>query len=87
MINNNKIILSDSGEDKEYDIILTFETKENDNYYIVYTDNKLDEDGFIKNYAGIYDKSGNEDKLLPVTEEEDWELIDFLLKKIEKEDN
>ena len=47
-------LVNGKGEKKEFKIKLTFETKENDNFYIVYADPKLDEDGYEKIYAGIY---------------------------------
>lgn len=84
--NTNTISLTDEqGIKKDYKVILTFETEENDNFYIVYTDNVIDEDGFIKTYAGIYHNDAGKEVLLPVVKDEEWALIEKLLAKIDKE--
>lgn len=84
---NNVITLTDSdGVKKDYKVILTFEVEENDNLYIVYTDNVIDEDGFLKTYAGIYQNNNGKEILLPVVKDEEWALIEKLLKKVDKED-
>lgn len=83
MINNsdNTInLIGEDGKSKTYDILIMFEAEENNKTYIVYTEHELDDDGFIKTYAGIY----NKDSLLPVENDEEWELIDSLLKKLEE---
>ncbi|MBE6155799.1 MAG: DUF1292 domain-containing protein [Firmicutes bacterium] len=88
MINkeNNTIILSgDDGQKKEYKVILTFEVEENDNFYIVYTDNVVDEDGYLKTYAGIYQNIDGKESLLPVVKDEEWDLIEKLLAKVDRE--
>ncbi|MBE6148978.1 MAG: DUF1292 domain-containing protein [Firmicutes bacterium] len=87
MINkeNNIISLTDeNGIRKDYRVILTFETNENNNFYIVYTDNVVDEDGFIKTYAGIYRNDSGKEVLLPVVKDEEWALIEELLAKTDK---
>lgn len=87
MINNedNTIsLIGDDGKSIKYDIVLTFQANENNQLYIVYTDNTQDEDGFIKTYAGIYHEEYGKKSLLPVETDEEWELIDRLLKKLEE---
>ncbi|MBQ6840932.1 MAG: DUF1292 domain-containing protein [Bacilli bacterium] len=86
---NNVISLTDpDGNRRDYKVIMTFETEENDNLYVVYTDDVIDEDGFIKTYAGIYQNNDGKEVLLPVLKDEEWALIEKLLAKIdtEKED-
>lgn len=84
---NNVITLTDGeGVKKDYKVILTFEVEENDNIYIVYTDNVIDDDGFLKTYAGIYKNDNGKEVLLPVLKDEEWALIEKLLKKVDKED-
>ena len=88
MINNknNTISLKDEkGKVTKYNIVMTFETNENDNLYVVYTDNTVDDDGYIITYAGIYNKDGDKESLLPVQTDEEWELIDNMLEKLDKD--
>lgn len=81
---NNIITLTDeNGNNKEYTILLTFDTDEDKTYY-VYTDDELDEDGYVKTYAGIYDDS-DEERLLPIQTDEEWELIETLVDGLDKE--
>ena len=37
---------------------------------------ELDEDGFVKTYAGIYHNEDGKESLLPVEKEDEWELIE-----------
>lgn len=88
MINkdNNTISLTDeNGVRKDYRVIITFETNENNNYYIVYTDDVIDEDGFLRTFAGIYHNENGKEVLLPVLKDEEWALIENLLAKTAKE--
>lgn len=74
------------GDDKHpYRVVLTFVSND-DKHYIVYTDDEIDDEGFIKTYAGIYAARGDKEVLLPVEDEEDFQLIDGLLRKLEKEE-
>lgn len=84
---DNKLYLVDEdGKEKEYDILLTFDVEENDNQYVVYTDNEKDEDSFIKTYAGYYSNSDDKKVLYPVENDAEWALIEKLLEKLDKED-
>ena len=84
MINEDNTIslISENGKPKKYQVLITFEAA--NNQYIVYTDNELDEDGFTKTYAGIYHEEDNKKSLLPVETDEEWALIEKLLKNLEK---
>ena len=83
MKNKNTITLFDENdEEKEYRIITSFEIEENDNLYIVYTDDYIDEDGFTNVYAGIYNE--NNQTLMKIETDEEWDLIEEILKRIEK---
>lgn len=84
-LSKNTITLSEGkNKKKEYDILLTFESEDSEKFYIVYTDNELDEDGFIKTYAGIYNKTSSKEELLPVESEEELSLIEKLLSKLDE---
>ncbi len=80
-----KIELLDNDVKKEYSIIFSFE--QNDKNYIVYTDNSIDDDGFIKTYVGEYIKEENEEKLLPVDDEKVLAQVEKLLDRLDGEES
>jgi len=88
MENKNKFKLVDAdGKEIEYEILFTFESNETKKSYIAYTDNSLDENGKIKVYASVYEKEGNDLKLLPITTEEEWMTIQDILAKTVEDKN
>ena len=66
-------------DDKEYDILFTFDNEEETEKYVVYTDNSLDDEGKIQIFASKYNPDINAEKLLPVESDEEWKSIQFLL--------
>ena len=81
-INENKITLINNRKSVTYDVLFSFEAK--NNKYYVYTNNEEDEDGLIKVYAGIYMKDSKKETLLPLESEEELSLIEGLLEKLDK---
>ena len=82
---DGKIELASDGKKKEYSIVFSFE--QDGSNYIIYTDNSIDNDGFIKTYAGKYVKTDDEEKLLPVEDEKILAQIESLLEKIDGEES
>ena len=70
-----------NGEVREYDVILTFKNNKNNKDYIVYTDNKIDNENKLMIYASIYNPLTNEFIDNPTSEEE-WYDIYRLLDKV-----
>jgi len=69
------------GKKIEYDVILTFKNEITNKDYIVYTDNKIDNQNKLRIYAAIYNPLTN--KFLEVPEsKEEWNEIYRLLDKI-----
>lgn len=66
-------------DDKEYDILFTFDNEEETEKYVVYTDYSLDEEGKIQIFASKYNPKVNPEKLLSIESDEEWESIQFLL--------
>jgi len=64
-----------------YDVILTFHNDINNKDYIVYTDNKYDQEGKLMIYASIYNSFDNTFIGHPKTKEE-WEVITNLLNEV-----
>ena len=69
------------GKKIEYDVILTFKNEITNKDYIVYTDNKIDNQNKLRIYAAIYNPLTN--KFLEVPEsKEEWNEIYRLLDKV-----
>lgn len=75
----NKIVIENGKKSQEYEILATCISK-NDKEYIVYTDNKKDKDGFVGTYAGIL----NGKSILPLSNDEDVDIIQNLLNKLKE---
>ncbi len=63
----------------EYDILLTFESKDGKEKFIVYTDNSRNDDDKIRVFASKYSPEINVNKLLPIETEEEWDAVKTLL--------
>ena len=88
MQNENKnlfTITNDKGEKVECEVILTIESEEFGHNYIVYTDHTMDENGNIKTYANIYDPTGKNLDLTPITTDEEWDMIESVLASAQKQ--
>ena len=77
-------IINEEGKELKYDILFTFDSEETKKSYIVYTDNSKDESGSIMTYASIYDPTGVDKELKPITTDAEWDLIENLLAQIEE---
>lgn len=73
------IIKNDKGERIECDKLFTFDSDETGKSYIAYTDNTLDKDGKTRVYASIYDPTGKDPSLKPLTSEKEWKVIEIIL--------
>ncbi len=76
---NKKIIIkNDKGEEKEFDILFTFTSKETGKEYVTYTDYTKDYKGNLNCYSGYYEG----EKLLPVETEDEKKFIDETLQTL-----
>ncbi len=62
----DKIKVLQDNKEIEYDVLFTTHDEKNNNDYIVYTDNKLNEEGDANIYLGRY----KDKQILPITNEE-----------------
>lgn len=76
---------NDKGEKVECEVILTIDSDEFGKSYLVYTDHTMDDNGNIKTYASIYDPSGKDLNLNPVTTDEEWDMIEAVLASAQKQ--
>ena len=70
MEENIILITDENGQEKEYEILFTFDNEENGHSYVVYFDPDDDEP---QAQASIYTDDG---QLLSVEDPEEWELIE-----------
>jgi len=89
MDKNKFTIIDESGEEKSYDILFTFDSDETKKQYIVYTDHSKTEEGTIRVFASTYveDDGGTSLNLTPIESEKEWNIIETILKSLEEEIN
>ena len=77
-------IRNERNEEGEYQILFTLESPDTNRNYIVYTDNKKNKEERLNVYANIYDKKGENKTLMPIETEEEWNLLETSLSKLEE---
>ena len=86
MLKKDQIILPDeNGKDKTYNIVLSFDNDDYGKTYIVYTDMATDEDDVVQLYAAKYDIGEDIPKFEKVESDEEWAIINYVIKKSQKE--
>lgn len=85
MENNKFVMIDENGQEKEYDVLFTFESEETHKNYIVYTDNQRDETGNIEVYASIYYPDDPQSKLEAIKTEKEWKVIETILDTLQEE--
>lgn len=78
-------IINDNGEEIMCDVLFTFDSEETKKSYIVYTDNSRDEQGNVQVFASIYDPKQEDQKLEPITTEQEWKVIETILNTLQEE--
>ena len=85
-LTDGKITIKDKdNNDIVCDVLFTFDSDKTNKSYIVFTDNKKDEDGNLLVYANTYNKDNNGELGLIETEEE-WNIIEQILDSINKKE-
>jgi len=89
MKNDNKknyfTYIDNDGKKTECRILYTFDSEETKKSYIVYTDNSKDEQGNVQVFASIYDPKQEDQKLEPITTEQEWKVIETILNTLQEE--
>lgn len=85
MKENKFMLLDEKGQEKEYDVLFTFESEETNKNYIVYTDNSLDETGNVQVFASVYNPEDENTKLEPIETEKEWKVIETILDTLQEE--
>ncbi len=74
----------DKGKVTNYEIIFKFDSDQTKKSYVVYTDH-VKENGKMRVFANVYDKTGRNKELMPIETEEEWNTIEAFLSKLEGE--
>ena len=85
MENNKFVMIDENGQEREYDVLFTFESEETNKNYIAYTDNTIDETGNVEVYASIYNPGDPQTKLEPIESEKEWKVIATILDTLQEE--
>lgn len=87
MDNNEKKIISivaDDGSIDEVELILSFQFKDNQKEYAIYTKNEKDANGNITIYVSNVIHNGDNIRFTSVTDETEWARIKDLLRELAK---
>lgn len=83
--NDNKLVIKDSeGNIHNCIKLFTFDSDETKLSYICYTEEEKDDKGNTLVYAGTYDPSGEDNHIVPIKSDEEWNLIKDTLEEIIK---
>ena len=85
MKKNSFTMIDEAGNEREYDVLFTFESEETHKNYIVYTDNTKDAEGNVEVYASIYDPNDPNSKLEAIETEKEWKVIETILETLQEE--
>lgn len=77
--------VKNNGKETEYEVLFTFESKETNKNYMVYTDNTTDAEGNTKVYASIYTPGSNETELKPIETDNEWKIIESILEELQRQ--
>ena len=78
-------MVDENGNEKECEVLFTFESDETNKHYMVYTDHTQDEAGNTRVFASIFDPNDPNSKLLPIETEKEWNIIKTILAEIQNE--
>ena len=86
-MNDNKrtmVVLDESGNEKEAEVLSAFSVKKYNKNYILYTLNEVDENEMIKIYASELIEKDNMYSLGAIESDEEWAAVKEVMKEIAK---
>lgn len=78
-------IKNEKGEQKNFHILVTFDIEQRNKSYVIYTDYSKNENGDLRVFVSIYNKYDEDDKLEEVVEQDELELIDEYIEKLQED--
>ena len=88
-MNDNKrtmVVLDESGNEKEAEVLSAFSVKKYNKNYILYTLNEVDENEMIKIYASELIEKDNMYSLGAIESDEEWAAVKEVMKEVAKSD-
>ena len=79
-------IIGEDGSIDEVEVVIAFEFKDTKKEYVVYTKNEKDENGNVTVYVSRVDRSTETPKLYGIDDEEEWNRVKDVLRKLSKKD-
>ena len=89
MNEKKKMTLSIIGEDgsiDEVEVVIAFEFKDTKREYVVYTKNEKDDNGNVTVYVSQVDRSGDTPNLYGIDDEDEWNRVKDVLRRLSKKD-
>ncbi len=89
MNDKKKMTMSVIGEDgsiDEVEVVIAFEFKDTKKEYVVYTKNEKDDNGNVTVYVSQVDRSEGTPKLYGIDDEDEWNRVKDVLRKLSKKD-
>ncbi len=80
-------IVNEDGEEVVYDMLLEFADEKKGLYYIVYTDNTVDDEGYTIASAATFDPTEENWQLFPIRTAEEWEKIEQILASLSDDED
>lgn len=75
-------VLDANGNERDAEVVLCFETEENNKKYAIYTFNETDENGMIALYSAEVDENSENPSFKNIETEEEWAMVKEIMKKI-----
>lgn len=79
-------IINEDGSIDEVEVVIGFEFKDTKREYVVYTKNEKDASGNITVYVSYVDRSKGKPQLFGVEDEEEWNRVKDVLRKLAKKE-
>lgn len=80
------IIKDENGNDVQCEELYSFKNENTGKNYIVYTDNSIDKEGNLCIFAAIYNPNMNDNKLIPIEDDEEWAFVENKINELQGED-
>ena len=78
------IVLDESGNEKEAEVLSAFSVKKYNKNYILYTLNEVDENSMVKIYASELIEKDNMYSLGAIESDEEWTAVKEVMKEVAK---
>ena len=78
------IVLDESGNEKEAEVLSAFSVKKYNKNYILYTLNEIDENSMVKIYASELIEKDNMYSLGAIDSDEEWSAVKEVMKEVAK---